>query len=541
MTDTLLVNATVLTLEPGSPVLSAVAIRNGRIRAVGDTQELLASASPDAVVIDLAGGTVCPGFIDSHQHTSFAAFEPLQIDCSTPPHESLAEVLSTIGSALIDEPPGRWVRGWGFTAAKVREGRNPTRWDLDQVAPRNPLLVVDLSYHAGYVNSAALQWLSIDGGTPNPVHGEIVRDDHGEATGELLEGGLDEAQLESWRSLSETSPQDAVGLIEQFLKRAASYGITGVDDALVLPEAAALYRRAASEDRLPLTVRQLFGGRTFFGRPEVGRWMTPEHAGPKLRAGAMKLFMDKVHPDGPAISCVDAAGALHESGSTYYSPAEIEELACEAVDAGVVPAIHAIGNRAIAQALDAYAAVRRTKRGSDVRLRLEHFSLGTVDQVRRAADLGVIVSTQPILAYSWGDAFMRWRGSDKGLRVLPLRSLTDAGVVVAGGSDYPCDKLPPLLGMWAAVARRSETGAEVDADEGLTAIEALRMYTTNAAMATGRETEEGTLSVGKRANLAILDTNPLICSEDELRSATVMQTWVDGQRIFDRAGVAAKE
>jgi predicted amidohydrolase YtcJ len=537
MTEVVLTNATVLTLEAAGPTQSAIAIKDGRIRAVGSAEDLTASALPGTSVVDLAGLTICPGFIDTHQHTSFAAFEPLQIDCSTPPLETLADVLATIATAMAREPRGRWVRAWGFNAGKVPEARNPTRGELDQVAPDNPLLLVDLSYHAGYVNSAGLRQLGIDRNTPNPGHGEIVRGRRGEPTGELLEGGLDEAQLQSWRSLVQRSPEDAVGILEHYLHRALSLGITGVGDALVLPDAAALYQRAASENRLPITVHQLFGGDTFFGRPAVNPGMVAEESGPKLRAGAMKLFMDKVHPDGPAITCVDAAGRVNESGSTYYGPEDVEDLARRAVEAGVVPAIHAIGNRAIEQVLAAYAAIRRSAPRREARLRLEHFSLGTVEQTRRAAELGVIVSTQPILAYSWGDAFMSWRRGDRSLRVLPLRSLTDAGVIVAGGSDYPCDKLPPLLGMWAAVARRSETGAEVDPDEGVTPIEALRMYTVNAAIASGCEDEEGTIRAGKRANLVVLDHNPLTSSVEQLRDIGVVQTYVDGECVFDRAAV----
>lgn len=536
MTDLILSNATVVSLDPHASG-SAIAISQGRISAVGTEGAVREGADPRTVVVDLSGLAVCPGFIDTHQHASFAAFEPIGVDCSTPPLERVRDVLATLEASAATQPPGRWIRAWGFNAGKVAEGRNPTRAELDDVAPSNPLLLVDLSFHAGYVNSTALRDLGIGRDTPDPPHGQIVRDASGEPTGELLEGAIDGAQLRSWRSLAVRSIDESVGLLEQYCRRALSHGITALGDALVTTDGAALYQLAAAEGRLPLTVQQLFGAATFFGRPDPGLAMLVEANGPRLRGGAMKLFMDKVHPDGPAITCLDQDQVVRESGDSYYTVAELEELAGRAVSMGIAPATHAIGNRAIDAVLDAYAAVRRVHPHADARLRLEHFSLGTLDQVKRAAALGVTVSTQPILAYSWGDAFVEWRRGDKRLRVLPLHSLIDAGVMVAGGSDYPCDKLPPLLGMWAAVARSSESGAPIDPEEGVTPEEALRMYTANAAVASGREDEEGTITPGKRANLVVLDGDPLSCTVDGIREIGVVQTYVDGERVFHREQV----
>jgi len=537
MIDTVLLVGAAMSPDIAYGDRTAIAISGGRIAAIGDSGAVLREAAPRTEVVDLRDATVVPGFIDTHQHTSHAAFEPVQIDCSTPPLESVADVLEEIRRDIAAVPRGGWIRAWGFNAGKVREGRNPTRRELDDVAPDNPLLLIDLSFHAGYVNTAALRALGISRDTPDPRHGEITRDRHGQPTGELLEGAIDEAQLASWKAIAADSAV-ALDLLEAYCRRLLSLGITAVGDALVTPDGAVLYEHAAAAGRLPLTVQQMHGGRAFFARPVVGAEMAAETL-PRLRGNTVKLFMDKVHPSGPAITLRGESSVPIDLGSTYYSVSELEELAQRAVSLGIVPATHAIGNRAIAHVLEAYARVRKALPARDTPLRLEHFSLGTVEQVQRAAGLGVVVSTQPILAYSWGDAFMDWRRGERAIRVLPLRSLTDAGVVVAGGSDYPCDKLPPLLGMWAAVSRRSESGAPVDPEEGVTALEALRMYTVNAAIASGRQDEEGSIAVGKRANLVALDGNPLDCATDALRDLTVLRTYVDGQCVFEREAPSA--
>lgn len=254
-----------------------------------------------------------------------------------------------------------------------------------------------------------------------------------------------------------------------------------------------------------------------------------------LRGGTLKLFMDTVYP-GPAIDhCEEGIPDVHK-GTNYYSAQEAEELALVASGRGLDLSIHCLGNCALGQALDAYASVRRHRAAIDTRLRVEHFIIATADQVQRTAELGVVVMMQPAFTYSWGDMYLDdWRGPGQpDLRILPMRSLIDAGAVVAASSDYPCAPLSPMLGMWSAVTRRGPHGEVVDPDEAITALEALRAYTVSAAIACGREGEEGTLEVGKRANLAVLDRNPLTCPAGELREISVLRTYVDGACRYQR-------
>ncbi len=219
------------------------------------------------IVEDLAGQTVIPGLIDPHQHFSMAIFEPVQIDCKTPPLDSLSQVLERLERAALEEPPGRWLRGWGFHWSRVEERRSPTRVDLDRVAPQNPLVLMDASYHGCFVNSLALEVAGIDRHAQPGRAGIIVLDEHGDAEGTLLETATNRPESLSWASYVDRDPALALDLVEDLARRELALGITSITDALVLPRGAELYRQAEEGERLPVALGQIFGGRTFFDPP----------------------------------------------------------------------------------------------------------------------------------------------------------------------------------------------------------------------------------------------------------------------------------
>lgn len=537
--DLVLFNGVIRSMDTADRVGSAVAITGDRIAWVGSSAGLADAVGVGTHALDLGGRTVIPGLIDAHNHFSMAAFEPDQVDCSTPPLDSLRAVLERIAVHAAADASGRWIRGWGYHWSRVRERRNPKRAELDAVCPDNPFVLMDASYHGCFVNSPALERSGIDRHSPPGRCGILVLDEHGEPTGELLESAMNAPESLSWRSYAERAPDRAIALIEQHARRHLALGITAVSDGLVMPSAAALYRAAADAGRLPITVHQMHGGRRFFEPPRLdgsGMASIGDDYADRLRGGTVKLFMDAVHPS-PAIDRPMGGRPDVHTGVNFYSRGEATELVTETVAAGLQVAIHALGNCAVGQSLDACGAVRRTNLGRDAALRIEHFVLANQSQCRQAADLGVVVVTNPGFVDTWGDQYLeRWRWDGRpDLKVLPLRTLLDAGVTVAAASDHPCDELSPFHGMWAAVARRSWTGETLFPEEAVTPLEALRMYTATAAAASGRAGDEGSIEVGKRANLAVLDRDPTTCSEDDLRDVTVLQTYVDGKLAFEHA------
>ena len=196
--------------------------------------------------------------------------------------------------------------------------------------------------------------------------------------------------------------------------------------------------------------------------------------------------------------------------------------------------MHALGNCGIGHILDVFQEARSTSDGADASLRLEHFILAGPDQAARAADIGAKVVVNPAFLHQWGDTYLHtWRGEgQEHLRIIPIRSLLDAGAIVAAASDYPCADFAPLLGIESAVTRRAMNGEIVDLEQSVTPLEALRMFTSSGAVVAGTSATEGSLVVGKRANLVVLDANPLEVPPSEIHSIRVLQTYVDGELAF---------
>jgi predicted amidohydrolase YtcJ len=533
-----------IAVDAAGTVHSAVAVRDGRIAAVGPVERVRAEVGEGARVVDLAGRSLTPSFTDPHNHFAFATLEPVMVDCSTPPLESIAEVQEAIAAACARQPPGAWVRGWGYAKPRVAEGRNPTRQELDEAAPDNPFLLIDSSYHAGYANTLALEACRIDRHVPNPRGGVIERDAGGVPTGTLIEAALDMPQSISWTAYVERDPAAALDLVAANCARHLALGITGVGDALVLRETSDLYRAAADAGKLGLTVHQMHGGETFFAPPRLDLRDAPdlhsEHH-PRLRSGMLKIFMDAAHPGPGSIDHRHGDCCVEHYGTNFYSGPEVEALALQGAEAGLDIAIHCIGNCALSHALDAFELVRRRFGDDDHRLRVEHAFLTEPDQARRLAHLGVTVVAQPYVAYNWGDDWSAELGlpladeSDQ-LRLVPLQSLRDQGVTVAASSDYPCGTLSPFEIMWTAVARETRTGVPAQREEAVDRLTALRMFTVDAAVASGRGGEEGSIEVGKRANLVVLDADPLECALDDLRSILVLETYLDGELVHSAPG-----
>jgi predicted amidohydrolase YtcJ len=538
--DIVILNANIRTVDQRDAVAEAAIIRDGRFVAVGPEAQARAAASAGAQIVNVGGQTVIPGLIDPHNHLSIAAFAPDSVDFSTTSHWTLDEVLRAIEDHCKTIPAGQWVRGMRFNMLQIDEKRGPARTELDEVAPNNPFFLIDASCHRGWANSRALAEVGIDAHTPQPWGGQIEKGSDGEPTGTMIETATNLLHSASWNDYAERDWDRAVTLLHAKINEYLAVGLTGVGDAMVTAKAAELYRRANTAGKLSLTVQQLHHGDHFFAMQDLRRFdiveQIKEASTKMLRGGTLKIYVDAGYPDGPAIDKVHGGCKIHV-GSSFYSRADVLDLATRASDLGIKTAIHAMGNCAVDTVLDAYEAVRR-RSASDAVLRLEHaFVAEPLRQGARMAELGIDLVANPGLGYAVGAKFARWRGENQPhLRVLPVRSMIDAGVRVSLASDHPCAGYSPFEIMWAAITRATSEGGQVDPDEAITAAEALRLYTINAAHASDRADEEGSIEVGKRANLLVLDRDIIACATDEIQDTQVDLTFVDGQLVHERTG-----
>ena len=529
----------VLTMDALDRVASGVAVRDGRIVAVGDSEEARRAVGPDATHVPLQGRALIPGFCDPHNHFSMTTFEPRSVDCRTPPLAGKAAVLEAIAAAAAGSPAGQWIWGLGFNTGAfepvIGDADALLRGELDEVVPHNPVCVMDASYHACYANSAALALVGIDRGTPNPPGGEIRRDGSGEPNGVLWERAMDPVHHASMRGYIDTFGPDVVAdLVQQNAQRHLSHGITSVGDALVMPESAEIYRLTDERGKLPIVIHQMRGGPGFFTAPEdaAGGAFIEDDVSDRLRGGIVKIFMDPVWPS-PAMTICHADGATEDVGAPYYGQEDVDHLVLDAASHGLQVAIHCIGNRAVEQGLNAFERALRETPRSDPRYRIEHFSLATTEQIARAQSLGVIISHQPPFLNAVGDYFeTRIAAAGIDARPIPYREMLDAGLAVASGSDFPCAPVDPLLGLYSLVSRRSGDGQLVAEEQAITPREALRTYTLNSAAAMFREHEVGSIEVGKRADLVVLSHDPSLVDPEFIRELVVQQTYVDGDLLY---------
>lgn len=540
--DLVLLGGTVLTMD-GDRTAQALAVDGGVIAHVGSAAEIGALAGPETEVVHLAGRAVIPGFIDAHNHFSMTTFEPVSVDCSIPPLEGKRAVLDAIAAAAQDAVPGQWIWGLGYrarmgttTTASLPEPL--TRGDLDEVAPENPVIVMASSYHACFANSAALALAGVDEHSVDPDGGEIVRDAAGKPTGVLWERAMDPLHLLSMRAHIDRYGEEVMaGLIERNARRHLAHGITSVGDAQVMPESAKLYRSAEQQGKLPITIHEMRGGTGFFAEPaEAARGdFLDDSPTDRLRGGTVKIFMDPAHPS-TARTRIHPDGTQEHIGRPYYTPEAAARLVRTATDRGLQVAIHALGNWAVELALDAIEPVASQAHASDLRPRIEHFSLASLDQIRRASALGVIVNVQPPFLYRSTPQMEASRaelGVDRSQ--VPLRTLLDEGVQVAASSDSPCAPLPPLLGLYSIVSRHVRTGvAPIAPEEAVSVLEGIRAYTMGSAYAMSREREVGSLEPGKRADMVVLSHDPMNVSPEEIREIEVRQTYVGGQLLYDQ-------
>ncbi|MDA1188670.1 MAG: amidohydrolase [Chloroflexi bacterium] len=533
--DVVMLGGKILTMDRGGRRAEAVAVKGGKIAAVGTSAEIAKLATPKTKVVNLNGRTVTPGFIDPHNHFSMTTFEPVSVDCRIPPLNGKQAVLDAIATAAAATPRGQWI--WG-QAYSFRDAGALTKGELDEVSGDHPVCVMDNSYHALYANSAALRLAKIDRNTPEPHKGTIIRDDSGEPTGYLQERAMDMVHQTTMREFIKLYGEDAVAdLVNQNAMRHLSHGVTGLGDAQTMPESAEMYRIADKRGKLPICVQQLRGGETFFGIPERAAKgaFKQDNVSDRLRGGSVKIFMDPVYPNFGLNRC-DAHGHLTPEGETYYTQSEVDDLVLAASKNKLQVAIHCIGDRAIEQTLNAFERAFREVPGSEeLRHRLDHFAFPTRAQIKRAAKLPVVISEQPAFLYNIGAMFEHTiKEYNIDGPAMGLASMVEAGAILAAGSDFPCASIAPLDGIAAAVGRRSISGEQIAPDEAISAEECIKHYTNGSAYATFREDEVGSIEAGKQADLVVLSHDPTTANPDYIQDIVVEQTYVNGALKFEK-------
>ena len=539
--DLIVSGGTIITIDSDRPRAEAVAVKNGRILAVGSTREMNDLRGAKTQVIELKGKTVVPGFNDAHNHMAGFGMQ-LQMVPLRPSEAATTDVIvRSMRERAATQAPGTWVKGAGYDNNRLPDTKHPTRWDLDRASSEHLLFARHTSGHMCVVNSRVLGHLGIDRHTPDPPGGRIDRDARGEPTGLLLEKATDLVTSQFYPYSTEDIVEALGAANEVYL----SEGITSHTEAGIgyLSDLEGLaYQKAVQEGKLNirsyLMVRaeSLFDidgaeGESFFG---LSQGMCTGWGDERLRLGPIKMFSDG--------SLIGRTAAMRHGYATdpnntgfFATPEDtLRDWILRGHRSGWQIAIHAIGNRAVSFILDCYEEAIQTYPRSDHRHRIEHCGVVDRDLLERLARLGVIPVPQQRFIGELGDGFKRNLGPERTRWCYVQKSFLARGVPMPGSSDRYVVEGAPLLGIHDAVNQKTLSGDDYVPEEAITPEEAIRAYTLNSAYASFEEGIKGSIEPGKLADLTVLGADPTRVPVEEIRHILVHGTVIGGQLLFER-------
>jgi len=514
-----------LTLDPSHPQAGAMAVSAGRIIAIGSeaSVEAFAGSSTKRVRLD---GVALPGFADAHIHVEGVGEQLEQLNLRG---LSKREILDKVAEAARSAPSGAWITGGGWDQGFWHPAVFPTAKDLDSVSGDHPVALSRIDGHSTWVNSKILGLANISRNTPDPDGGRILWDDAGNPSGMLI----DKAQDLLRAVTPKPSRADRERRIRLALQRFSKWGLTSVHDAGVGLETISIYKELLKSGELPVRVYVMAAGeaaRSYYlehgPEPDLGNGM--------LAVRSFKLFLDGALGSRGAELTQPYSDAPKEHGLELMKDADLQRVVRAAHEKGIQVNTHAIGDRAVHRALDAFQKAGVT---ANERYRVEHASMVTEGDLPRFAAMGVIASIQPVFV----GEYSRWAedrvGSSRVHWVLRTRDLLSAGAMLAAGTDYPAsDSGRAIDTLYCAVTRKGADGSPAAGwyvDQRVDVDQALRMMTAGPAYAAFQEKDLGELTVGRYADFTVVAADPHKVPADELKTLTVRMTVVAGHVTFD--------
>ncbi len=544
--DLVLTDGRVVTVDASLPEAEAVAMRDGRIVAVGTSDEIRAYVGEATEVIDLAGRLAIPGFIEGHGHYMSLGRSKEILDLMDV--TSWEEIVSMVEQAVAQAEPGQWIEGRGWHQEKwasIPEGSVegvPVHDMLSAVSPENPVRLGHASGHAAFVNEAVLEAAGITGDTPNPPGGEIVMDANGDPTGLLRETAQGLAgRARSAYPNDATTPEERDAAFRRQVRLAGedalAHGVTAFHDAGSGFGTIDRFRAMADAGELPVRLYVMVRGESLESmRDNLGDYFMDGHADGFLTVRSIKEQIDGALGPHGAWLLAPYADLPTSSGLNLEEPEVIAETARIAVDNGYQLNTHAIGDRANRETIDIYESVWEEVGvdGASLRWRVEHAQHIHPDDLPRFAELGIIASMQGVHGTSDGPWVLKRLGRERAENgAYKWRTLTDMGVVINNGTDVPVERISPVASFYSTVSRMTAEGPFYP-EEALTREEALETYTINNAYAAFDEDDLGSITVGKYADIAVLDRDILTIPMDEIPEAQVDYTIVHGEVRYRR-------
>ena len=534
--DTIITNARVYTVNPQQKWAEAIAVRADKIIFVGDAKSAESYKGPSTKVIDAKGKLVLPGFTDCHVHFMSGSLGLTQVDLTGA--NTIEEIQKRVKDYAAAHPTLPWVTGMGWQYPTFGATALPNKKILDDVMVDRPVYLVAYDGHSSWANSKALAMAGIDRNTPDPPNGKIVRDANGEATGALKEAAGDLVE----RLMPKPTREERLTALRKGLHEANRLGVVRVHSAGGDFEYLDLYDELRKNGEL--TVRQYIA--YFLDPPELKPEAIEkiEQARKKyndewISGGAVKTMLDGVVEAHTAAMLGTYADDTSQSGKLFWDPDKYKQAIAELDKRGLQIFTHAIGDRAVRTALDAYENAQKTNHSTDDRPRIEHIETITAEDIPRFGKLGVIASFQPLHTDPNEDTLKVWAvaaGPDRVSRAWPWRSVESTGGKLAFGSDWPVVTISPWPGVQNALTRQTAEGEPAGGwvpKERINIEDAVRGYTLGAAFAGRREKTEGSLETGKLADVIILSKDLFTIEPPDILSEEVLVTMVGGKVVYE--------
>ena len=531
--DLIITNARIYTVDDSRPVVSALAVRGGRVAFVGDARGAMALRGAQTRVIDLGGRTVIPGMVDAHGHVAGLGDALAIVDLvgST----SVEDVVARVVAKFDGKSAGQWIAGRGWDQNRWGDTRFPTHDKLSAALPNNPVILTRVDGHAIFVNKQAMALAGITAATKDPDGGQIIRDAAGNPSGVFV----DNAMALVRRVVPAQTRDEVKANVVAAIADAQHWGLTGAHDAGASEQVLDIYEELGRTDEMRFRMYAMSSG----GRTESAMLDRLIAKGPRsaLYGGTLWIRSIKLYADG-AMGSRGAAlldpysDDAKNNGLLVSDPAFLKAISLKALKTGFQLNTHAIGDRGNRATLDAFEAALKEVPVADHRFRIEHAQILNYADIPRFAQLGVIPSMQA----SHQTSDMYWVGSRLGVHRLPgayaWRSLLNTGVVIPNGSDFPVEYVNPLISFHSAISRQDANEFPAGGwypEQVMTREEALKSMTIWPAYAAFQENELGSLTPGKYADFTVLDQDIMRVPTSLVLKTRVVSTWVGGKAVYE--------
>jgi predicted amidohydrolase YtcJ len=509
---------------------SALAFEAGKVLEIGDDANLRAKYAT-AHLIDGGGRTLLPGLIDAHGHVVDLGLESVQIRLTGT--TSLQQAQQRVRAYARANPQRAWLVGEGWNQVIWNLGRFPTAQELDAAVADRPAVLDRIDGHATWLNTKALRAAGITKDTPDPIGGRIERDTAGNPSGVLVDKAMDLIEA----VVPQPSEAEQLAALQAAMAHMNSVGLTGVGDAGVSANVIASYRRLADQGRLSVRIYAMIAdtGEDFRAISKDGPLL--RYGDDRLTVRSVKLFADGALGSRGAALLAPYSDSPQQHGLLFMTDAEMERKIETALKAGYQVNIHAIGDAANHQVLDAFEAAYRAVGGRELRNRIEHAQVVALSDIGRFKQLDLIASMQPTHATSDMNMAEARIGPERLKGAYAWRTFLDQGTVIAGGSDFPVESDNPFFGLHAAVTRTDHANLPPGGwhpEQAMTLLQAFRAFTLDAAYAEHQEHTLGSLEPGKWADFIVTDHDLFKIPPADIWKIRVEETWLGGEKVYPR-------